>query len=71
VKPLDLKIGWLHRLGYEAEDRGGWLYIWSYKTDRWGREVEDRMRVLMLVGNPTYRRIREGLRAHFHESRAG
>jgi hypothetical protein len=57
MKPLDLKIEWLLAKGLCVEQRGELLYIYGQDPVRW--------RVLIFSGNPSYRRIREGLRAHF------
>ena len=68
MKPLDLKIEWLRSRGFSVDQRDGWLCIHALVFDRKGRVTT---RALMLPGNPTYRRIREGLRTHFNRSGAG
>ena len=68
MKPLDLKIEWIRGRGYGVQQRGEWLCIYAQVFDRVGRS---KTRALMLPGNPTYRRIREGLRTHFNRSGAG
>lgn len=64
MKPLDLKIEHLHERGFGAEQRGELFYIYAMVVEQ--RAL--RWRVLILHGNPTYRRIREGLHAHFRRS---
>ena len=70
MKPLDLKIDWLRSIGYGVEQRGDLLYIYGQDFVRLGSGAiitknSGRWRVWLLHGNPTYRRLREGLRAHF------
>ncbi len=67
MKPLDLKIEWLRGRGFGVEQRGDWLYVWALVFE--GRRLK--MRALILPGNPTYRRLREGIRTHFRRSGAG
>lgn len=69
MKPLDLKIEHFRRLGYGVERRGEWLYIWGEVLDRWGYRAKEKMHVLVLHGNPTYRCIRESIRKHLHSKR--
>jgi hypothetical protein len=68
MKPLDLKIEWLRRIGYGVEQRGEALYIYvegpSFRERVRNVPQARQWRALVLFGNPTYRRLREGLRAH-------
>lgn len=67
MKPLDLKIGWLRERGFGVEQRGELLYIYAQIV----RQRAFWWRVCILHGNPSYRRIRESLHAHFRRSGAG
>ena len=79
MKPLDLKIEHLQRLGFRVEQRGEWLYICAIVLERrklpgqrmCHGSMELRWRVLVLHGNPSLRRIREGLQKYFRRSGAG
>lgn len=61
MKPLDLKLEWIQQKGLRAEQHGDLVYIWDVDGIN--------KRVLILHGNPTYRRLREGLRTWFRNRR--